>query len=112
MDEFTADAGVIKCKPALAGLLLSVPAGILADRFDKRNILIINYFTLFLATLWIAFLLQRESTIFWLLLVVALRSCLMTIEVPVRNSFCQIWFRNQCWQVLYQCRPPLSIWQE
>lgn len=67
--------------------LFSLPAGILADRFDKRKILIINYFTLFLSTLWIASLLQRESTIFWLLLVVALRSCLMTIEVPVRNSF-------------------------
>lgn len=67
--------------------LFSVPAGILADRFDKRNILLINYFTLFLATLWIAFLLERESPIFWLLLVVTFRSCLMTIEVPVRNSF-------------------------
>lgn len=67
--------------------LFSFPAGILADRFDKRKILLINYFSLFLATLWIAYLLQKESAIFWLLLVVALRSCLMTIEVPVRNSF-------------------------
>jgi MFS family permease len=67
--------------------LWSLPAGILADRFDRRKILMINYFSLFLATLWIAMLLERESTIFWLLLVVALRSCLMTVEVTVRNSF-------------------------
>ncbi|WP_238323365.1 MFS transporter [Planococcus antarcticus] len=78
---------ILNASRLLPVFLFSLPAGILADRFDKRKILIINYFTLFLATLWIAFLLQRGSTIFWLLAVVALRSCLMTIEVSVRNSF-------------------------
>lgn len=67
----------------------SFPAGILADRFDKRRLLIVNYFTLFFTSIWIAFLLHQESSVFWLLLVVSLRSCLMTFEVPIRNSFLQ-----------------------
>lgn len=65
----------------------SLPAGMLADRFDRKKLLMVNYIALLLSTLIIAFFLQIELPVFWLLIGVAVRSCLMTIEIAVRNVF-------------------------
>jgi MFS family permease len=66
--------------------LLSVPAGILADRSDRRKLLILLQAGVMPSTFCVGYLLAAESP-FWLLaVVVTLRSVLMAMVIPVRNS--------------------------
>lgn len=75
---------VINACRLVPAFVLSVPAGILADRFDRRWSLIPLYTGVVVSTFWVGFLL---SSPFWILaLVVALRSALMAMVVPFRNA--------------------------
>jgi len=67
-------------------LLLGVPAGVLADRGDRRKLLIWLQTGVMPSTFCIGYLLATGSP-FWLLaVVVTLRSTLMAAVIPVRNS--------------------------
>lgn len=87
--EFTGSAlylGLINACRMVPAFLLSVPAGVLADRGDRRKLLILLQAGIMPSTLCVGYLLAAESS-FWLLAaVVTLRSVLMAMVTPVRNS--------------------------
>ena len=87
--EFTGSAlylGLINACRMVPAFLLSVPAGVLADRGDRRKLLILLQAGIMPSTLCVGYLLAAESP-FWLLaVVVTLRSALMAVVIPVRNS--------------------------
>lgn len=68
-------------------LFLSVPAGMLADRFDRRNLLRFLYLAVCLLTVGVGWALLTDQA-FWLVaLLVVARACLMTMDPPIRNAF-------------------------
>lgn len=87
--EFTGSAlylGLINACRMVPAFLLSVPAGVLADRSDRRKLLILLQVGVMLSTFCVGYLLAAGSP-FWLLaVVVTLRSVLMAVVMPVRNS--------------------------
>lgn len=87
--EFTGSAlylGLINACRLVPAFLLSIPAGVLADRSDRRKMLILLQAGTMLSTFCVGYLLAVGST-FWLLaVVVTLRSVLMAAVIPVRNS--------------------------
>ena len=87
--EFTGSAlylGLINACRMVPAFLLSVPAGVLADRSDRRKLLILLQAGTMLLTFCVGYLLAVGSP-FWLLaVVVTLRSALMAVVIPVRNS--------------------------
>ena len=87
--EFTGSAlylGLINACRLVPTFLLSVPAGVLADRIDRRKLLILLQAGIMLPTFCVGYLLAADSP-FWLLaVVVTLRSVLMAVVTPVRNS--------------------------
>ncbi|HVF01641.1 MAG TPA: MFS transporter [Rubrobacteraceae bacterium] len=87
--EFTGSAlylGLINACRMVPAFLLSVPAGVLADRSDRRKLLILLQTGIMPLTFCVGYLLAVASP-FWLLaVVVTLRSVLMAVVIPVRNS--------------------------
>jgi MFS family permease len=87
--EFTGSAlylGLINACRMVPTLLLGVPAGVLADRGDRRKLLIWLQTGVMPSTFCVGYLLATGSP-FWLLAaVVTLRSTLMAAVIPVRNS--------------------------
>jgi MFS transporter, DHA1 family, staphyloferrin A biosynthesis exporter len=87
--EFTGSAlylGLINACRMVPAFLLSVPAGVLADRSDRRKPLILLQAGIMPLTFCVGYLLAADSP-FWLLaVVVTLRSVLMAVVIPVRNS--------------------------
>lgn len=87
--EFTGSAlylGLINACRMVPTFLLSVPGGVLADRTDRRKLLILLQAGIMPSTLCVGYLLATGSP-FWLLaVVVTLRSTLMAVVLPVRNS--------------------------
>ena len=87
--EFTGSAlylGLINACRMVPAFLLSVPAGVLADRSDRRKLLILLQAGIMPSTFCVGYLLAADSP-FWLLaVVVTLRSVLMAVVTPVRNS--------------------------
>ena len=87
--EFTGSAvylGLINACRMVPAFLLSVPAGVLADRSDRRKLLILLQAGILPLTLCVGYLLAATSP-FWLLaVVVTLRSTLLAGVIPVRNS--------------------------
>jgi MFS family permease len=87
--EFAGSAlylGLINACRMVPAFLLSVPAGVLADRSDRRRLLILLQAGIMPSTLCVGYLLAAESP-FWLLaVVVTLRSILTAMVIPVRNS--------------------------
>ena len=87
--EFTGSAlylGLINACRLVPTFLLSVPAGVLADRIDRRKLLILLQAGIMPSTFCVGYLLAADSP-FWLLaVVVTLRSVLMAVVIPGRNS--------------------------
>ena len=87
--EFTGSAlylGLINACRMVPALLLSVPAGVLADRTDRRKLLILLQAGIMPSTFCVGYLLAAGSP-FWLLaVVVTVRSALVAVVIPVRNS--------------------------
>ncbi|ASS77097.1 MFS transporter [Tumebacillus algifaecis] len=78
--------GIINACRLIPVFLLSVPAGILADRFDRRKLLIGIQTATILLTLLIGWLFYINSP-FWLFAVaVCLRAIFQTMDPPIRNS--------------------------
>src|SRR4028119_2263565 len=87
--EFTGSAlylGLINACRMVPAFLLSVPAGVLADRGDRRKLLILLQAGIMPSTLCVGYLLAAESP-FWVLAAVRrLRSALLAVGIPVRHS--------------------------
>lgn len=87
--EFTGSAlylGVINACRMAPAFFLSVPAGVLADRSDRRKLLILLQAGIIPLTFCVGYLLATDRP-FWLLaVVVTLRSSLVAVVIPVRNS--------------------------
>lgn len=87
--EFTGSAlylGVINACRLVPAFLLSFPAGVIADRSDRRKLLIALHAGTMLTTLGVGYLLAAGSGFWILAAVVTLRSVFMAAVVPVRNS--------------------------
>src|SRR3954470_15002858 len=87
--EFTGSAlylGLINACRMVPAFLLSVPAGVLADRSDRRKLLILLQAGTMLSTFGVGYLLAVGSPFWLLVIVVTLRSVLMAMVIPVRNS--------------------------
>ena len=87
--EFTGSAlylGLINACRLVPTFLLSVPAGVLADRRDRRKLLILLQVGTMLSTFCVGYLLAADSPFWPLAVVVTLRSVLMAMIIPVRNA--------------------------
>lgn len=79
--------GIMNACRLVPTFLLSVPAGILADRFDRRKLLIWLQIGMMLLTFCLGFLVE-EAPAFWLFaFIVTLRSMLAAMDPPIRNAF-------------------------
>ncbi|GAX90008.1 MFS transporter [Effusibacillus lacus] len=78
--------GLINACRLVPTFLLSVPAGVMADRYDRRKLLIWLQVGIMLLTFCIAYLMAIGSP-FWLFAaVVTLRSILTAMDPPIRNA--------------------------
>jgi MFS transporter, DHA1 family, staphyloferrin A biosynthesis exporter len=78
--------GLINACRLVPAFVLSFPAGVLADRSDRRRLLILLQAGVLPSTLFVGYLLAAASS-FWLLaFVVTLRSSLVAVAIPVRNA--------------------------
>src|SRR5215203_3377839 len=87
--EFTGSAlylGLINACRMVPAFLLSVPAGVLADRSDRRKLLILLQAGIMPSTFCVGYLLAADSPFWPLAVVVTLRSVLMAMIIPVRNA--------------------------
>ncbi|MGH3088388.1 MAG: MFS transporter [Rubrobacteraceae bacterium] len=87
--EFTGSAlylAVINACRLVPAFFLSVPAGIIADRSDRRKLLISLQSGVMLSTLGVGYLLATGSPFWILAAVVTVRSVFMAVVIPVRNS--------------------------
>lgn len=81
------DLGLVNACRLLPVFFFSLPAGSIADRFNRRYVLILLYGAMFFMTLWITHIIGGQSSFTLLLAVIALKSILMNIEVPIRNAY-------------------------
>ncbi|MGG0178442.1 MFS transporter [Gottfriedia acidiceleris] len=78
--------GIMNACRLVPTFLLSVPAGIMADRFDRRKLLIWLQVGMMLLTFVIGFLVAKGPS-FWLFaLIVTMRSMLAAMDPPIRNA--------------------------
>ncbi len=86
MTDSPVHLGIINACRLIPVFLLSVPAGILADRYDRRRLLIFLQTVSLLLTLLIGWLFLLDSP-FWLFAgAVLLRAIFQTMDPPIRNS--------------------------
>lgn len=79
--------GILNACRLLPTLLISFPTGILADRYDRKKLLIVSNLGVFCFTLLLALIVFLQWSIIWLFVLVVGRSLFMTLEVTVRNAF-------------------------
>ncbi|WP_026045672.1 MFS transporter [Paenisporosarcina sp. TG-14] len=79
--------GVVNACRLLPTFLLSVPAGVLADRYDRRKLLIFIQIGMMFLTFCLGYLLDSGPVLFWaFILIVTLRSMLAAMDSPIRNA--------------------------
>jgi predicted MFS family arabinose efflux permease len=79
--------GVIGFVRAAPALLLSGFAGTIADRVDRRRLLIVSQLTLGLAALVLAILAQTRIVQIWqVVLMAGISACALTFDAPTRQS--------------------------
>lgn len=78
--------GIMNACRLVPTFLLSVPAGIMADRFDRRKLLIWLQVGMMLLTFVLGFIVAKGPS-FWLFaLIVTIRSMLAAMDPPIRNA--------------------------
>lgn len=79
--------GLLNACRLVPAFLLSVPAGLMADRYNRRKLLFSIQAGIMLLTFCIGFLLERDQPSFVLFaFLVTLRSMLAAMDPPVRNA--------------------------
>ncbi|WP_214484356.1 MFS transporter [Bacillus sp. SM2101] len=66
--------------------IFSVPGGILADRYDRRKLLILLQSGMMLLTVWIGFLVEGGQSYKLFILIVTVRAILAAMEPPIRQA--------------------------
>ena len=80
------DLGIINACRLAPIFLLSIPAGVLADRYDRRKLLIVLQLGLMLLTFAVGALFAARSG-FWIFAgIVTVRSALAAMVLPIRNA--------------------------
>ncbi|WP_349409829.1 MFS transporter [Pseudalkalibacillus sp. SCS-8] len=79
--------GILNACRLLPIFIFGLQAGVLADRYDRKKVLVASYLGIFVTTLLLAYIVYADFSMIWLYLVVFGRSLFMTVEVPVRNAF-------------------------
>jgi MFS transporter, DHA1 family, staphyloferrin A biosynthesis exporter len=67
--------------------LLSIPAGILADRYDRRKLLMLIQIGMMLLTFCLGYIVQTQQPFWIFVFIVTLRSILAAMDPPIRNAF-------------------------
>jgi len=78
--------GLVGGVQAVPMILLSLPAGYLADRFDRRRVITVCLGGVALCSLGLAWLSAVRGPIFWMYLLLLLDAALMTLERPAGAS--------------------------
>jgi len=78
--------GLINACRLVPAFLLSIPAGLLADRFDRRRLLVGIQLGMMLLTFGLALLVQHRESFLLFAVVVTLRAVLAAMDPPIRNA--------------------------
>ncbi|WP_338472777.1 MFS transporter [Niallia sp. XMNu-256] len=78
--------GIINACRLVPAFLLSIPAGILADRYDRRKLLIWLQIGMMLLTFCLGYLVEAGPPFWVFAFVVTLRSMLAAMDPPIRNA--------------------------
>ncbi|MGM0750792.1 MAG: MFS transporter [Bacillota bacterium] len=78
--------GIVNACRLLPVFLFSVSAGVAADKYNRRNALLILYSGIFLSTISIAVIIGLQASFYLLLFAITIRSIFMSYEVPIRNA--------------------------
>ncbi|MFX3623869.1 MAG: MFS transporter [Ectobacillus sp.] len=79
--------GLVNACRLVPAFLLSVPAGILADRYDRRRLLIWLQIGMMLLTFCLGYLVEARQSFWLFVFIVTLRSLLAAMDLPIRNAF-------------------------
>ena len=87
LTDSAAFLGVLGVSRALPALVVTLPAGVLADRWDRRVILLVSQFLAMVNSFVLAYLVATDSTQPWHLLATAIVSGLVhSFNMPARQS--------------------------
>ncbi len=78
--------GLINGCRLVPAFLLSVPAGILADRYDRRKLLIWIQTGMMLLTFYLGYTVETRQSFWMFVVIVTLRSILAAMDPPIRNA--------------------------
>jgi MFS transporter, DHA1 family, staphyloferrin A biosynthesis exporter len=78
--------GIMNACRLIPTFLLSVPAGIMADRYDRRKLLIWLQIGMMLLTFGLGFLVSKVPSFWVFALIVTIRSMLAAMDPPIRNA--------------------------
>ena len=79
--------GVVSAGAGLFIILFALYGGVIADRVDKRNLLIVTQFLAGIATLIIALLITADAIAFWHLVVASIfNGLILAFRLPVRQA--------------------------
>ncbi len=79
--------GLINACRLVPAFLLSVPAGILADRHDRRKLLIWIQTGMMLLTFCLGYIVEVQQPFWIFVCIVTLRAMLAAMDPPIRNAF-------------------------
>jgi MFS transporter, DHA1 family, staphyloferrin A biosynthesis exporter len=79
--------GIVNACRLVPIFLFSLPGGILADRYNRRFLLIGAQATIMLFTFILAYFIDNGAQMKWVLIAVTLRSIFMALETSIRNSY-------------------------
>ncbi|USK72095.1 MFS transporter [Peribacillus asahii] len=78
--------GLINACRLVPTFLLSVPGGVLADRYDRRKLLIWLQIGMMLLTFCLGYLVEEKQSFWIFAFIVTLRSMLAAMDPPIRNA--------------------------
>jgi MFS transporter, DHA1 family, staphyloferrin A biosynthesis exporter len=78
--------GLVNACRLVPTFILSLPAGILADRYDRRRLLIWIQIGMMLLTFCLGYLVEAKQSFWSFVFIVTLRSMLAAMDPPIRNA--------------------------
>jgi len=78
--------GFINACRLIPTFLLSIPAGVLADRYDRRRLLLFIYTGIMMLTFLIGYIVETKQPLWLFAIVVTLRAMLAAMDPPIRNA--------------------------
>lgn len=78
--------GMVNACRLVPTFILSVPAGILADRYDRRRLLIWLQIGMMMLTFCLGYLVETKQSFWFFVFIVTLRSMLAAMDPPIRNA--------------------------